>query len=89
MCDPMGRREIFLTFSQLVEIEGHFTNEFVSYRYDYETEDRCISPSTVLFPESCVFTAGLLNLDLDPNSITLRIQNPDSGARKGRRNCTF
>jgi hypothetical protein len=37
MCDPMGRREIFLTFSLLVEIEGHFTNEFVSYVY--ETED--------------------------------------------------
>jgi hypothetical protein len=37
MCEPMGRREIFLTFSLLVEIEGHFTNEFVSYVY--ETED--------------------------------------------------
>jgi hypothetical protein len=36
MCEPMGR--IFLTFSLLVEIEGHFTNEFVSYVY--ETEDR-------------------------------------------------
>jgi hypothetical protein len=33
----MGRREIFLTFSLLVEIEGHFTNEFVSYVF--ETED--------------------------------------------------
>jgi hypothetical protein len=40
MCEPMGRREIFLTFSLLVEIEGHFTNEFVSYVY--ETED-CLS----------------------------------------------
>jgi hypothetical protein len=29
MCEPMGRREIFLTFSLLVEIEGNFTNEFV------------------------------------------------------------
>jgi hypothetical protein len=38
MCEPMGRREIFLTFSLLVEIEGHFTNEFVSYIY--EIEDR-------------------------------------------------
>jgi hypothetical protein len=38
MCEPMGRRQIFLTFSQLVEIEGHFTNEFVSYVY--ETKDR-------------------------------------------------
>jgi hypothetical protein len=26
----MGRREIFLTFLLLVEIEGHFINEFVS-----------------------------------------------------------
>jgi hypothetical protein len=31
MCEPMGRREIFLTFSLLVKIEGQFTNEFVSY----------------------------------------------------------
>jgi hypothetical protein len=37
MCEPMGRREIFITFSLLVEIEGHLTNEFVSYVY--ETED--------------------------------------------------
>jgi hypothetical protein len=37
MCEPMGRREIFLTFSLLVETEGHFTNELVSYVY--ETED--------------------------------------------------
>jgi hypothetical protein len=37
MCEPMGRREIFLTFSQLVEIEEHFTKEFVSYVY--ETKD--------------------------------------------------
>jgi hypothetical protein len=33
----MGRREKFHTFSLLVEIEGHFTHEFVSYVY--ETED--------------------------------------------------
>jgi hypothetical protein len=37
MCEPMGRREIFLTFSLLVEMEGNFTNEFVSYVY--VTED--------------------------------------------------
>jgi hypothetical protein len=37
MCEPMERREIFITFSLLVEIEGHFTHEFVSYVY--ETED--------------------------------------------------
>jgi hypothetical protein len=36
MCEPMGRREIFLTFSLLVEIEGHLTNEFVSYVYETE-----------------------------------------------------
>jgi hypothetical protein len=40
MCEPRGRREIFLTFSLLVEIQGHVTNEFVSYVY--ETEDRII-----------------------------------------------
>jgi hypothetical protein len=34
MCEPMGRREIFLTFSLFVEIEGHFTNELVGYVYD-------------------------------------------------------
>jgi hypothetical protein len=34
----MGRKEIFYTFSLLVEIAGHFTHEFVSYVY--ETEDR-------------------------------------------------
>jgi hypothetical protein len=38
MCEPMEKREIVLTFSLLVEIKGHFTNEFVSYVY--ETEDR-------------------------------------------------
>jgi hypothetical protein len=50
MCEPMGRREIFLTFSLLVEIEGHFTNEFVSYVY--ETEDWAIrfSASTFVAP---------------------------------------
>jgi hypothetical protein len=40
MSEPMGRREIFLTFLLLVEIEGHFTNEFVTYVY--ETEDSTI-----------------------------------------------
>jgi hypothetical protein len=34
----MGRREIFPTSSLLVEIEGHFTHEFVAYVY--ETQDR-------------------------------------------------
>jgi hypothetical protein len=34
---PMGRREIFHTFLLLVEIEGHFTHELVSYVY--ETQD--------------------------------------------------
>jgi hypothetical protein len=33
----MGRREIFHTFSLLVEIEGHFAHEFVNYVC--ETED--------------------------------------------------
>jgi hypothetical protein len=30
----MGRREVFHTFSLLVEIEGHFTNKFVTYVYE-------------------------------------------------------
>jgi hypothetical protein len=38
MCGPIGRREIFLTSSLLVEIEGHFSLEFVNYIC--ETEDR-------------------------------------------------
>jgi hypothetical protein len=38
MSELMGRREIFSTFLLLVEMEGPFTNEFVSYVY--ETEDR-------------------------------------------------
>jgi hypothetical protein len=42
----MGRRWIFLTFSLLVEIEGHFTKEFVSYIY--ETEDPWFLKSTVM-----------------------------------------
>jgi hypothetical protein len=29
--EPMGSREIFHTFSLLVEIEGHFTHGFVTY----------------------------------------------------------
>jgi hypothetical protein len=36
-CEPMGRREIFHTFSLLVEMERHFTHEFVTC--DYETQD--------------------------------------------------
>jgi hypothetical protein len=35
---PIGRREIFLTSSLLVEIEGYFSLEFVNYVC--ETEDR-------------------------------------------------
>jgi hypothetical protein len=38
LCEPMGRREIFHTFSLLVEIEGHFSHEFVTY--DYKTQVR-------------------------------------------------
>jgi hypothetical protein len=38
MCEPMGRREIFRTFSLLVEIDGHFTVDGVTYIY--VTEDR-------------------------------------------------
>jgi hypothetical protein len=30
----MGRRGIFHTFFLLVEIEGHFTKEFVTYVYE-------------------------------------------------------
>jgi hypothetical protein len=48
MCEPMGRRETFLTFSLLVEIEGHFTNEFVSYVYkteDFLSDQKCYPPS--------------------------------------------
>jgi hypothetical protein len=37
MCGPIGRRKIFLTSSLLVEIEGHFSFEFVNYVC--ETED--------------------------------------------------
>jgi hypothetical protein len=29
----MGRGDIFITFSLLVEIEGHFNHEFVPYVY--------------------------------------------------------
>jgi hypothetical protein len=35
---PIGRREIFLPSSLLVEIEGYFSLEFVNYVC--ETEDR-------------------------------------------------
>jgi hypothetical protein len=31
LCEQMGRREIFHTFLRLVEIEGHFTQEFATY----------------------------------------------------------
>jgi hypothetical protein len=37
LCESMRRREIFLTFSLLDEIEGHFTQEFVTNVY--ATED--------------------------------------------------
>jgi hypothetical protein len=29
--EPLGRREIFHNFLKLVEIEGHFIHEFVTY----------------------------------------------------------
>jgi hypothetical protein len=32
LCEHMLRREIFLSFSLLVEIEGHSTHEFVTMR---------------------------------------------------------
>jgi hypothetical protein len=34
----MGTTEIFYTFSLLVEIEGHFSHDFVTW--DYKTQDR-------------------------------------------------
>jgi hypothetical protein len=43
MCGPIGRREIFLTSLLLVEIEGHFSLEFVNYVC--ETEDRLERPA--------------------------------------------
>jgi hypothetical protein len=55
MCELIGRREIFLTFSLLVEIEGHFTNQFVSYVY--ETEDCCTKESGIM-----------LNLKISPRA---------------------
>jgi hypothetical protein len=51
----MGRREIFHTCSLLVEIEGHFTHEFVNYVY--ETEDWSIYTNyslTVVILRSCL-----------------------------------
>jgi hypothetical protein len=47
LCKPMGRREIFYNFSLLLEIEGHFTHEFVSYVY--ETEDWFCKVQYLLF----------------------------------------
>jgi hypothetical protein len=31
--EPMGRKEIFHNFLLLVEIDGHFTHDFVTYVY--------------------------------------------------------
>jgi hypothetical protein len=45
----MGGREIFHTFSLLVEIEGDFTHEFVTYVY--ETEDWTKLRAGVLYRE--------------------------------------
>jgi hypothetical protein len=42
LCEPMRRIEIFHTISLLVEIEGHFTYEFVTYRYVFGTQDRLV-----------------------------------------------
>jgi hypothetical protein len=48
----MGRREIFLTFLLLVEIEGHFTNEFVSYVYETENWTALFGGSKItIFPD--------------------------------------
>jgi hypothetical protein len=41
----MGRRELFHTFSLLVEIEGHFIDELVSYVYETEDWNGFIDPS--------------------------------------------
>jgi hypothetical protein len=44
MCGPIGRREIFLTSSLLVEIEGHFSLEFVNYVCETEGRRRLHGP---------------------------------------------
>jgi hypothetical protein len=74
MCEPMGRREIFLTFSLLVEIEGHFINEFVSYVY--ETEDRS-DPGTGN-PRTMVLR--ILHDDFGPDSDSFKSSGTKSGS---------
>jgi hypothetical protein len=56
MCEPMGRREIIHTFSLLVEIEGYFTNEFVSYVH--ETEDRILKYAGESYRFGSIFGFG-------------------------------
>jgi hypothetical protein len=52
LCEPMGRREIFHTSSLLVEIDRHFTREFVIYDYETLVQDlynRSVEKSTFYF----------------------------------------
>jgi hypothetical protein len=46
----MGRREIFHNFSLMVEIEGHFSHEFVTY--DYMAQDRTYKAFCIAFLKS-------------------------------------
>jgi hypothetical protein len=52
-CEPMERREIFLTFPVLVEIEGHFTNESnssIKYRSSYEEKSEVRRAKNIQVP---------------------------------------
>jgi hypothetical protein len=47
----MGRREIFHSFSLLVEIEGYFTHEFVSYVYETEDSSNLVGENKINYFE--------------------------------------
>jgi hypothetical protein len=58
----MGREEIFHTFLLLVEIEGHFTHELVSYVY--ETEDWSADRKKVSLVQQQILSSHIIWNDL-------------------------
>jgi hypothetical protein len=60
LCEPMGRSEIFNTVLLLVEIEGHFTHEFVTYVRETQDWRQCL----LKYNMSAVRYLGLVGLVL-------------------------
>jgi hypothetical protein len=73
ICGPIGRREIFPTSSLLVEIEGHFSLEFVNYVC--ETEDWSHSRALYYYPQLFLHVQNLAPFFLTGSLVIININN--------------